>query len=1239
MSKTASVSFRGGNVSPGQGIHADMLKPLWLKRQNPVAGQTDQNIGIYDPLTGATLTIPNDSTHKVFNFEWTSVTVQDVSQAVGQGYLPVLHDSTATIRYSHSDSDGFHFISTYLNGSYLVEDEYTVGVNGNTKNTVQYDVNIDEPSWAMFSSSEITTNGTTQNVSLTMDAYRGSAVEIETGNVKLALGDYIICGEWELRGPVIPTANVEQVTLSALSSNGTVYPEVDCSDTDLTIVPFSYIVHNDTIGFSTALTVLADIGGIRVKLRKMSIAALVTAKDEGSGGITQVNHDSTMTGSGTLLSPLGVNSTSSIDASTPSAIKFPTESAIVSFVNYMVSTYSAKFLGTLSETDDLGLPYTSTNAQIEAALAGYTFVNPPSNNDYCFVEVNDPQTSPADEYRRFSFDGSSWHYQYTINSTAFAPSQWDAINSGVNSTKVQNYDDHLVDIANPHSVTKSQVGLGNVSNDAQVKRTEMGAADGVATLDATSKLPLSQLPITIDPLTGDTSKFFNERGNFTAVPSDHVVIDATVDSLTGVVTCATTQPELQDILDAGKIPVISMVTSNGTEKWMLWYRGSESDIYKFASTDNERGYTYFQNCLGYITSVHLRNSGGNWVWTDFNNNTFYDAGYTNSRFLSNARFAAQYDKCIELPVGLQYTQIAYLPEDTEGDIRSVFDIALWDGLNSVPQELRFEVYINADHSEIQIKPLKFVRGYKPYGTYYFDYTGRGIGKIYVEYLNHRFYIYVGLKAVVPSGINVDAYIHCYDLKWVPVSSATSVTEPVDATSIDVIGDYSNVYIYYTDDYGAHGEERSAIAELDYALSVGNKTILLYDSGSDNNYYQYAGKHTDNNHTNWYRFEGGIIENSGFFSRKIVDIKTTDGDIQRNTINIPACNSSGVVDIANLPTASSVTNGDTTHVPTADAVYKNAVQKTDGNASFGNETGYKALGKISSVDSLNSDLCAVIEVTILDDLTIPSTSIVFIDTRRYNDTYQDVRWSHKKLNSIASDVSLELFVDSSYNIWLYAHNTSASYCSISIRALSITDQCGTDKISRFTAFNNSSLEGIVSYAQVNPSQFGNYTFSNGGTGSASQPVYVDANGQVQPCNVVRRYGGWTNAVRFTKSLSTAWNDGRSVVITSASYRHHKTMFSISFVISGTITASNPLGTDGSVRIVRMNNNTGNPPTIYYKVTDGVVEFVINGMNGLTTNCPIYVDEYGISTTLSSDWSNSGYSIITNPTRITPSFTTF
>lgn len=69
------------------------------------------------------------------------------------------------------------------------------------------------------------------------------------------------------------------------------------------------------------------------------------------------------------------------------------------------------------------------------------------------------------------------------------------------------------------ALTKSDVGLGNVTNDSQVKRSEMGVASGVATLDSSGKVPSSQLPSYVDdvleysalsafPATGESGKIY-----------------------------------------------------------------------------------------------------------------------------------------------------------------------------------------------------------------------------------------------------------------------------------------------------------------------------------------------------------------------------------------------------------------------------------------------------------------------------------------------------------------------------------------------------------------------------------------------------------------------------------------------------------------------------------------------------------------------------------------------------------
>lgn len=85
--------------------------------------------------------------------------------------------------------------------------------------------------------------------------------------------------------------------------------------------------------------------------------------------------------------------------------------------------------------------------------------------------------------------------------------------SGTNGTLTT----HIANKANPHGVTKTQVGLANVTNDAQVKRSEMGKASGVATLGTDGKIPSSQLPSYVDDViegyyNPEDEKFYTQKG-------------------------------------------------------------------------------------------------------------------------------------------------------------------------------------------------------------------------------------------------------------------------------------------------------------------------------------------------------------------------------------------------------------------------------------------------------------------------------------------------------------------------------------------------------------------------------------------------------------------------------------------------------------------------------------------------------------------------------------------------------
>lgn len=66
----------------------------------------------------------------------------------------------------------------------------------------------------------------------------------------------------------------------------------------------------------------------------------------------------------------------------------------------------------------------------------------------------------------------------------------DSKSGGVNI----NLTSHIGNKKNPHGVTKEQVGLGNVTNEAQIPLSQKGVASGVATLSTDGKLTAGQLP-------------------------------------------------------------------------------------------------------------------------------------------------------------------------------------------------------------------------------------------------------------------------------------------------------------------------------------------------------------------------------------------------------------------------------------------------------------------------------------------------------------------------------------------------------------------------------------------------------------------------------------------------------------------------------------------------------------------------------------------------------------------------
>lgn len=167
-----------------------------------------------------------------------------------------------------------------------------------------------------------------------------------------------------------------------------------------------------------------------------------------------------------------------------STTDYPSSAATAQFVNSSIATATARFLGNYSLTD-LGLTYPATDSQIETALDSYSFQSTPTNNDYVYVEIQNPQTTSVDDMvKRFKFNGTNWLYEYTLNNSSFTAAEIAAIDSGVNSTKVGNYDTHIADTT--IHVTAADKTAWNGKQDAI---SDLATIRSGAALGATSVQP------------------------------------------------------------------------------------------------------------------------------------------------------------------------------------------------------------------------------------------------------------------------------------------------------------------------------------------------------------------------------------------------------------------------------------------------------------------------------------------------------------------------------------------------------------------------------------------------------------------------------------------------------------------------------------------------------------------------------------------------------------------------------
>ena len=147
------------------------------------------------------------------------------------------------------------------------------------------------------------------------------------------------------------------------------------------------------------------------------------------------------------------------------------------FVNSSITHNAANFRGNWNNWTSVPSDYTQYPEDAKGNKK-------PTPNDYLVISNASDYTVPGLEGTwRFKYIGewddlvegvtrgkSGWLPEYQVNEKPLTVEQIAALNSGINETKVLNYDSHIANTNNPHAVTKDQLNLGNVDNTSDANK-------------------------------------------------------------------------------------------------------------------------------------------------------------------------------------------------------------------------------------------------------------------------------------------------------------------------------------------------------------------------------------------------------------------------------------------------------------------------------------------------------------------------------------------------------------------------------------------------------------------------------------------------------------------------------------------------------------------------------------------------------------------------------------------------
>lgn len=331
------------------------------------------------------------------------------------------------------------------------------------------------------------TNGAAFVNAITMDSEINSAVGSEAtlrSAADTALQASITALQNALNGkyekPVggIPATDLASAVQTSLSKADTALQSISSSDvtTALGYTPYNATNPNGYTKVESSTT----NGNIKINGTETTVYTL-PSNVATSSDITTVQND--------------INAVSgrvtTIEGKIPAQASSSNQLADKNFVNSSINAFAAYYI----TKNAAGDPF-ATKAELNATTTFYSggVVRVPTTNDYCIVLADESKQSSTgvDPTTRYSYQGSQWEYQYTVNDTPLTAAQLAALNSGITSTLVTQITTNQTDIAGKQDKLTAGTGI-TISNNV-ISSTGVVTVDSA--LSTTSENPVQNKVIT-----------------------------------------------------------------------------------------------------------------------------------------------------------------------------------------------------------------------------------------------------------------------------------------------------------------------------------------------------------------------------------------------------------------------------------------------------------------------------------------------------------------------------------------------------------------------------------------------------------------------------------------------------------------------------------------------------------------------------------------------------------------------